>query len=69
MYKLTPDDLEPYFKKWEAKWHADGGKDINNPKIPIKFVKEVGKLVYETDSTVTEIADETSEARSELKKP
>jgi Restriction endonuclease PvuII len=68
VYKLTPADLEPYFKKWEDKWHRDGGKDINNPKIPIKFVRSVGKLVYETDRTVTEIAEETDEARRELKK-
>jgi hypothetical protein len=69
VYKLTPDDLEPYFEKWEAKWHADGGKDINNPKIPIKFVMQVGKLVYETQRTVTEIAEETHEARQELQEP
>ena len=68
VYKLTPDDLEPYFQRWEKKWHADGDKDINNPKIPIKFVQQVGKLVYETDRTVTEIAEETEQARQELKK-
>lgn len=46
IYRLTPQDLEPYFTKWETKWHADGGKDINNPKIPVKFVKANGKLVF-----------------------
>jgi Restriction endonuclease PvuII len=45
VYKFTSADLEPYFSKWEQKWHSDGGKDINNPKIPLKFVKQVGKLV------------------------
>lgn len=34
IYRLEPEDLEPYYLKWEEKWHADGGKDINNPKIP-----------------------------------
>ena len=37
IYRLTPQDLEPFFSKWERKWHADGGKDINNPKIPLSF--------------------------------
>jgi len=51
------------------KWHDDGGRDINNPKIPIKFVKRVGKLVYKTGRTVAEIADEAAKARKEVKKP
>ena len=38
--------MEPYFAKWEAKWHADGGKDINNPKVPLAFVEDVGQMVY-----------------------
>ncbi len=44
---MTPADLEPYYQRWEEKWHADDGKDINNPKIPLKFVEERGKLLYE----------------------
>ena len=44
---MTPEDLEPYYKRWEEKWHADGGKDINNPKVPLKFVEEHGRLLYE----------------------
>ncbi len=51
IYKLTAKDLEPYYSKWEAKWHRDGGKDINNPKVPLKYVREVGKLLYESDGT------------------
>lgn len=46
IYRLTPDDLEPYYSKWESKWHRDGEKDINNPKIPLKFVEAEGVLVY-----------------------
>ena len=47
IYRLTPEKLEvPFFAKWEDKWHASGGKDINNPKIPAKFVRENGDLVY-----------------------
>lgn len=46
IYRLTPKDLEPYYKKWEAKWHADGRKDINNPKVPLGHVTKYGKLLY-----------------------
>lgn len=49
IYHLTPQDLEPYYSKWEIKWHSDGGKDINNPKIPLKFVIETGELIYAAD--------------------
>lgn len=43
LYILTPEQLEPFYFKWSEKWHADGGKDINNPKIPLKYVQEHGK--------------------------
>jgi hypothetical protein len=46
IHQLTPNDLEPYYLKWETKWHDDGGKDINNPKIPLKFVIEHGTTIY-----------------------
>ncbi|MCI0631881.1 MAG: hypothetical protein L0Y44_14650 [Phycisphaerales bacterium] len=47
IYRMEPSQLEvEYFAKWERKWHASGGKDINNPKIPVKFVEANGKLVY-----------------------
>lgn len=47
VYILTPEQLEPYFVAWEKKWHESGGKDINNPKIPVKFVRGTGKLIFE----------------------
>ncbi|MDX2042705.1 MAG: restriction endonuclease [Acidobacteriota bacterium] len=47
IYHLKPEQLEPYFSKWEKKWRDDGGKDINNPKIPLKFVVEQGLLYYQ----------------------
>lgn len=49
IYKLTPKDLEPYFSAWERKWHESGGKDINNPKIPVKFVVTKGELLYKQE--------------------
>ncbi len=47
IYRLIPQDLEFYFSKWEKKWHDDGGKDVNNPKIPLKFVMKQGELIHE----------------------
>lgn len=47
IFLMTPTDLEPYYQRWEQKWHADGGKDINNPKIPLKFVEAYGTILYE----------------------
>lgn len=46
IYLLTPKQMEPYFRRWEEKWHREGGKDINNPKVPLRFVEEVGQLIY-----------------------
>ena len=46
VYILTPDQLELYFSAWEDKWHASGGKDINNPKIPIKHIVQYGYLLF-----------------------
>lgn len=46
IYHLTPELMEFYFTKWEVKWHADRNKDINNPKVPVKFVRQNGRLVY-----------------------
>ena len=47
IYRMKPTALEPYFSKWESKWHESGGKDINNPKIPVKFVVEHGELFFQ----------------------
>jgi restriction endonuclease PvuII len=47
IYRMKPAMLEPYFSKWETKWHESGGKDINNPKIPVKFVIQQGELIYQ----------------------
>lgn len=46
IHSMDPDKLEPLFGRWEEKWHTDGGKDINNPKIPVGFVIENGTLVH-----------------------
>ena len=48
IYLLTPEDLSPYYSKWEKQWHDSGGVDINNPKIPLQFVKKNGSILYGT---------------------
>ena len=47
IYRLTPSDLESYYARWEKRWYDSGGQDINNPKIPLKYVLDNGKLLYE----------------------
>ena len=46
IYRLKPAQMEPWFQKWETKWHADGGKDINNPKVPLTYVRTHGELLH-----------------------
>jgi len=46
IYLLSAAQLEPFYSKWEAKWHRDGGKDINNPKIPLSYVQRIGRREY-----------------------
>ena len=52
IYLMTPDMLEPYYKKWENQYKKNG-KDINNPKIPLKFIRENGILVFEHNDDFT----------------
>ena len=47
IYKLAPSALEFFYSRWEEKWHNSGGKDINNPKIPLKYVVEHGLKLYD----------------------
>ena len=46
IYLLKPDAMEYWYTKWSQKWHGDGGKDINNPKVPLSYVRKHGKLLY-----------------------
>lgn len=54
IYYMPAEKLEPYFGVWEKKWHDSGGKDINNPKIPVVFVLEHGELVWGSQWSVRE---------------
>ncbi len=49
IYQLDASDMEPWYRKWEDKWHSDGGKDINNPKVPLSYVREHGRKLYPED--------------------
>ncbi len=49
IYRLTNEQLEPFYSTWEEKWHRDGGKDINNPKIPLNYVRKIGQLIYKME--------------------
>lgn len=46
IYRMPPKLMEPFYQKWETKWHADGNKDINNPKVPLKYVMEHGEVMW-----------------------
>lgn len=48
IFRLVPADLEPFYLTWESKWHSIG-KDINNPKIPLSYVRSHGQLVYRAE--------------------
>jgi len=49
LFAMPPAGLEPYFTKWERKWHESGGRDINNPKIPVVYVEQNGTLLFDAD--------------------
>ncbi|BAP55537.1 type II restriction endonuclease PvuII [Thioploca ingrica] len=46
IYVLIPKQLEPFYQKWENKWYKEGNKDINNPKIPLSYVRKNGYLIF-----------------------
>lgn len=46
IWLLTPAQMKPWMDAAEKKWHDDGGKDINNPKIPLKFVLANGTQLW-----------------------
>lgn len=46
IYRLTPAAMAYWFDRWEKKWHDDGGKDINNPKVPLPYVRQHGELLH-----------------------
>lgn len=53
VYRVEAEGMEHWYSKWEQKWHVDGGKDINNPKIPVSYVAECGRLLYGTPPAIS----------------
>ena len=56
VHRLEPEAMEHWYKLWETKWRADGDKDINNPKIPVSYVIENGRLLYGTPPHIRRLA-------------
>lgn len=48
IHQLKPSDLEYYYTHWVTKWHKEGEKDINNPKIPLNYVIKHGVTIYKS---------------------
>ncbi len=48
IYIMTPQMLEPMYQHWEEKLKTK--EHLNNPKIPISFVKKYGIKVYPINS-------------------
>lgn len=44
IYVMTPDMLEPLYAHWEEKLSTMA--HLNNPKIPVRFVRENGIQIY-----------------------
>jgi transcriptional regulator with XRE-family HTH domain len=45
IWKVSPSILEPIFLKWESDIDRLNGRPLNNPKIPMRYVR-AGELVY-----------------------
>ena len=50
IYAMPPEELEPFFHKWEISLKGKKGafkaESINNPKIPVRFVQQNGHVIY-----------------------
>lgn len=46
IYRLTPDELSPVFDSFASRLEANKNQPLNNPKIPIAFVRQHGTRVW-----------------------
>lgn len=46
-YLVLPEDMEPIFTRWETALRTRD--HLNNPKVPIDYVREVGTVMYLKD--------------------
>src|SRR5258708_17894723 len=65
IYRVASKDLEVFYKTWETRWNESGGKDINNPKIPLTFVVEREELLYVQPPTPRTVAGPLQEVDEE----
>jgi hypothetical protein len=63
IYRLTPAELEPIFATWERRI-IDGGQPLNNPKIPIAFVRSHGTKVFPAQPGADPEPDQSAESAS-----
>lgn len=47
-YLLDASDMEPIFQKWETAL-SGSRTHLNNPKVPVDFVRETGTIMYMKD--------------------
>ena len=52
IYLMRPSMLEPFFLRWETQYLRTGN-DINNPKIPLKYVRDNGILLFNHNESYT----------------
>ncbi len=52
IYRITPLDLAPLFDEWERRLLQSGDAPLNNPKIPIAFVRSHGVRVWPIEHDV-----------------
>ena len=48
--RLTPEDLAPIFNDWEQRLNENGDVPLNDPKIPMAFVRRHGVRVWPVES-------------------
>ena len=62
IYLMKPEMLEFFYSKWEQQYN-ETGKDINNPKIPLKYVRDNGILIFRHNENFTLYSAEINEPR------
>lgn len=67
VYLLTPDLLEPYYKKWLNDYRTKG--NLNNPKINLKHVEEHGILLYRNEDAPTETDPDIMDVLGDVESP
>ncbi len=51
LYRVLSKDLESIYLKWESQWKDGVKKELKNPKVPLRYVRAVGELLFEGDGS------------------